>query len=304
MCDTSEFFRIACPVCGNEQHMFERELNGYPLVKCGSCAMVFCNPRPDEDSLIRAYRELQGDAYDAYFGTHEVDIAAWHNRPTKSQLANFNRLLQWVARVQPRGRLLDIGCSQGYFLDLARRMGYEPHGVEVTEVPEETRKRCGIFQGSMTEAGFPDNYFQIISAQALIEHVTDPSGFLEQVWRLLVPGGILLLSGVPNYHSLWIRLGKDRFIGNQPMTHLNYFTIGTLKRLLTVAKLRILQQRSWGISETLLYDTGWESNHPKNKRLKTHTALLACGKVVYRPVNALLDMTGTGSVIELLAKKE
>lgn len=293
---------IFCPVCGHDNFDFERELNGYPLVICKFCSMVFCNIRPSEESIVKAYQELKGTNYDQFFGTEEVDVEHFHQNPSDGQLSNYRRLLSWVKRYKTSGKLLDIGCSNGAFLEYAQAEGYRTYGVEVRDVPNDIGAKLGIFHGVLKDAAFPENSFQVISAQALIEHLVDPSEFLEEVKRILLPGGILLLSGVPNYNSLWIKLGRDRFIGNRPMTHLNYFSPLTLRKLLISQDLCIIDQKCWGVSETVLYKMGWKNAHAKKKNSGKLLVNIA-GKVFYNPVNTILNWTGLGSVIDILAVK-
>jgi SAM-dependent methyltransferase len=265
--------------------------------------MVYCNPRPTEANLVKAYNDLRGDVYDRYFGTPEVDVGRFHGHPTDEQYANFRRLLDWIIRFRKKGRLLDVGCSSGAFLEYAHEKGFETYGIEIREVPDAVRKKMTIFKGVLIDARFSSDYFDIVSAQAILEHLFDPAGFIREVNRILKPGGILLLSGLPNYHSLWIRLGMDRFIGNRPLMHLNYFTFATLRKILDAQGFRILGKRCWGVSETWLYAAGWQSTHAKKQDGNRNVPLIFMGKTLYPFINILLDVMSMGSVIETVAVK-
>ena len=83
-----KIINIQCPVCSGGFYEKERVLHGYVLVKCKQCQMVYCNPRPSEDTIIHAYTSLSGTDYDKFFGTGEVDLLVWLNKQTNRQLKN------------------------------------------------------------------------------------------------------------------------------------------------------------------------------------------------------------------------
>jgi 2-polyprenyl-3-methyl-5-hydroxy-6-metoxy-1,4-benzoquinol methylase len=133
-----------------------------------------------------------------------------------------HRLLEFGGRFPPPGRLLDLGCSCGYFLDVALERGYDAYGVEFSEeaiaaAQPGTRER--IRRGNVNEAehDHPARY-DVVCAFDIIEHVEDPVTFLEEIADALVPGGGVVLSTPDTGHVLRYVMGK-RWPMLQPMQH-------------------------------------------------------------------------------------
>ena len=165
-------------------------------------------------------------------------------------------------------RLLDIGCGDGNFTMLmARSCGAkEVYGVDISEKGIEMAKRNGVkaLRVDVDEENLPfnDNYFDVVTALEVIEHLFDPDHFLEEVYRVLKPNGIFILS-TPNLAAIHNRIallfGYQPFpmgvsarmnIGRiyepdsehaQSLDHDRVFTLRSLKELLKIHKFKILE---------------------------------------------------------------
>jgi 2-polyprenyl-3-methyl-5-hydroxy-6-metoxy-1,4-benzoquinol methylase len=149
----------------------------------------------------------------------------------------------------PGRKVLEIGCGEGAFgaaLPGAPELwGVEPHAPSAAiaatrfhKVIEET------FEGA--KAALPENYFDIVICNDVIEHMTDHAAFLRAIQAYMRPGA-LLLGSVPNvrhYEILFmIMIGKDweyQDSGVMDRTHLRFFTMRSLRRDLARAGFRIL----------------------------------------------------------------
>jgi 2-polyprenyl-3-methyl-5-hydroxy-6-metoxy-1,4-benzoquinol methylase len=135
-------------------------------------------------------------------------------------------------RVKP-GRLLDVGCSCGYFLEVAASRGYDVQGVEFSRsaiAAADPGIRGRIFEGTL-ESLPVNGLFDVASAFDLIEHVHDPRGFLRRCAGLLKPGGVLLISTPDTGHFLRF-LMRSRWPMLQPMQHLFLFSRQALATVL------------------------------------------------------------------------
>ena len=237
--DGLDFERVPCPSCGSGSARFERALRGFQLERCASCALVFVNPRPTEASLTSLYLRKNPSA--------QADFYARTISP--SQLWEYDRILKDIAGYQPaKGRLLDLGCAAGYFMQRAMAAGFEAHGIDLaTWVADITRQRgiANVRVGKLAEAGFPDAWIDAIHSSQVLEHLPEPHGELNEIRRILRPGGILYLN-VPNYQCLSIVLGRDDFELNLPPEHVAYYTPRTLKRLLERTGFEVLRTSSYG----------------------------------------------------------
>ena len=94
-----------------------------------------------------------------------------------------------------QGNLLDVGCSNGEFLFLAKKRGFNSFGVEVNKNTANIAISNGleVFHGKLEDAKFNDDYFSVVYLGDVIEHVEDPEALLKFAHRLLRPHGVLIL---------------------------------------------------------------------------------------------------------------
>ena len=165
-------------------------------------------------------------------------------------------------------RILDVGCGDGNFSVLLKEVckAKEVYGIEISEKGAEMARKNGVkcYQLDVDEEDFPfeDNYFNAVTALELIEHLFDPDHFLEEVYRVLKPEGIFVLS-TPNLASIHNRIAllfryqpfpigvsARMNIGRvyepdsehaQSLDHVRVMTLRSLKELLKIHKFEILE---------------------------------------------------------------
>src|SRR5260370_41675691 len=151
-------------------------------------------------------------------------------------------------------RVLDLGCSGGLFAAHARSAGHQVTGVDCLEIPG-VRDRTDHFVQASLEHGIPaeaGDGFDVIVAADVIEHLSRPGQVLRDMFRVLRPGGQVLLS-VPNFGHWYPRtrvafglFGYDRR-GILDETHLRFFTRSTLRRTVRDCGFDLLQERFTGL---------------------------------------------------------
>jgi len=132
-----------------------------------------------------------------------------------------------------KGKLLDIGCGSGEFLNQMKGFGWEVYGVEISKKAVDTGRRKGlnIFCGELGSADFPESYFDVVVLSQTMEHLYSPGSYLEKIHRLLKEGGLLMI-GVPNAGCPEIKVfGRSCHILDVPR-HLHFFTIASLRNYL------------------------------------------------------------------------
>jgi SAM-dependent methyltransferase len=157
--------------------------------------------------------------------------------------------LERLARLRPIHRMLDFGCGSGHLLGLAREVfGCETYGIELHPAGELGARRFGftLHAGPLETAPFPPASFDLVYSAQVLEHLPEPRTEVARLAALLAPGGLLFVE-VPNYGSLAIRLGRDRFTFNRPPGHLNFFGRSSLLRLLRGAGLEVVSLRTTGL---------------------------------------------------------
>lgn len=164
------------------------------------------------------------------------------------------RLLAGADLLPPSRRVLDVGCGDGAFGRLVQGKVAEVHGIEWAERAIEQAQTRGIQIRScdLNRESFPyaDRWFDAVACLDVIEHVVDPRRLLQEIHRVLRPGGYLILT-TPNLryvHFLSRLLFKGRFprTSNDPEGydggHLHYFTFGDARALLTEANFGAIEE--------------------------------------------------------------
>lgn len=228
---------------GLRDHLFgapgEWNLKRCPNPECG---LVWMDPMPIEEDIGKAYR--------VYY-THQEDIAndrdAGFKGLARSGLRAAYGLLLFATHIQKErtrrnimyiddtapGKLLEVGCGDGSRLAEMRLLGWEVEGQEVdSKAAEHTRSAHGlkVHLGALKKASLPDNTFDAIIMNHVIEHVFDPVTLLAECRRILKPKGILV-AVTPNIESLGHRHFVSSWRGLEPPRHLHLFSQRTLSRV-------------------------------------------------------------------------
>ncbi|MFA6317146.1 MAG: class I SAM-dependent methyltransferase [Elusimicrobiota bacterium] len=220
------------------------------IVRCRACGHVYTNPRPEAGLIARGYAETADPEY---------------VQESSSRAINAHLCLATIKAFAGEGRLLEVGCSAGYFLNAART-DFSVTGVEPSRwAAAEASRRFGVsvHAGTLAEAGFAGGTFDVCALVDVIEHLTDPVAVLAECRRVLKPGGHLYLV-TPDIGSLSAKLLRGAWWGLRP-AHLHYFNKATLTALLSGMGFETLLCRSYGRMFTLDY---WSS------RLKNYPALV------------------------------
>jgi 2-polyprenyl-3-methyl-5-hydroxy-6-metoxy-1,4-benzoquinol methylase len=217
-------------------------VNGYTITRCTSCRLVFVREEITVSELIEYYSQADGEDF-VYADPENVSNLNYY----------FLRLKELLEKTIPRGRILDIGCSAGYFLDVMD--GWERYGIEIPSTwAERARKKYGenIHVGTLEDANYPYEFFDVITLQDTFDHLTNPLETLELCHHILKPGGRIVIK-VHNIECLWARLSGQNFYAIIPPSHLFYYSKNTLK--LALEKKSFVLELSSFIGHTLFLKT-------------------------------------------------
>ena len=201
----------------------------FRLVRCCFCELVMTEPQLSKPDLEAFYGQ-------DYWGRMNPDDPAWVQRDQRHKTAFLNRFRR-------DGRVLDVGCGMGLFLLALNPARWDRYGLEAMPVPlAEAVKRLGperIVQGELLTAGLPRGQFDVVTFWDVLEHLPNPRQALEETFRLLRPGGVVLLT-LPNFSSYQARCFRQDWYALSLPHHLYHFTPQTLIRMLEGAGFRML----------------------------------------------------------------
>ena len=134
---------------------------------------------------------------------------------------------------QPGAKLLDVGCGSGKFLMRMKELGWQSEGTEMDPKAVEFAKSNGLSVrlGELQDQKYPENYFDAIVLNSVVEHVLEPLPFLLECHRILKNEGILVIL-TPNIKSRIHNIYKDKWFPLDPPRHLHIFLPENLKALI------------------------------------------------------------------------
>ena len=221
---------------GEAIHLFDAHdyISGDPfeIVQCTNCGLAFTNPVPQ--SWHRYYP-------DSYYGKPDTNrfpaIVEW----LQNQLyASRAKRIEHLAGSKP-GCVLDIGCGRGYLLRAFQRRGWDVIGTEMSEAAASharTQLKLPVHVGKLADLNLPAASFDAAGMWHVLEHFERPKDAINEVHRLLRPGGVFLVA-VPNFGSLEARAARDKWFHLDVPRHLTHFTSDVLIRSLKHAGFQI-----------------------------------------------------------------
>jgi cyclopropane fatty-acyl-phospholipid synthase-like methyltransferase len=220
---------MMCRLCKSADKQILFAVDGYPLVRCGSCGFVYLDADFTADELAGFYKAEYFKGEDDYF-----------DEQSRTYMAGG--LLDDIRRFKQGGKLLEIGCACGYFLKLAKEYSFDVHGIEISGDAADFAKKLGldINIGNIEDVTSSEKYDVIVMSNVL-EHLKDPREALKKIVSWLSDDGILFLN-VPNLNSIAVKLKHDHTIFTK--VHLSYFTPDTLKCLCDECGLDVISFRS------------------------------------------------------------
>ena len=230
-----------CNICGSpdfrQVHFFKewglsREtVRDVSVVQCRGCGV-----RRRRPAIIDDYEQ-------EYHAPYVEQGLAMHPH----QLSHFADLMTARLRVLNAGnvRFLDVGCSTGRALRLARTMGFIATGLDYSKWAADHCAGLGFEtrHGSLFGQWEEGAQFDVIHCSHTIEHVPDPAAYLREMARLLAPGGQLMLA-LPNYASLPRILLREKWPVWCLDSHLWQFTASQIQRLVSATGLRVISCRT------------------------------------------------------------
>ena len=198
----------------------------------------------------------------------------------------FSKTLQGILRPMvfipyvSGGKILDIGCGFGKFLLRAKKAGWDAYGIEVSDSAVDVARRMGLqvkkIDGRFETVDFPEEFFDCILLNNVLEHCHYPKRALNQCYRILKKNGYLIVV-VPNFDCYDRRIFKQYWGHLDIPRHLYHFNPHTLSALLVKVGFCIekIKYKKWFVSYTSAINFRNLRRSLKGKRFFEKAAVLS-----------------------------
>lgn len=228
---------VTCAVCHSSKaslvgtgydYEYQTSSDLFYAFRCQECGSIYLNPRPDVTEFERIYPP----EYHSLEFTDE-NFSFVHNVRAKLE---SRRLLRYCEGVLSGGRILDVGCGDGFHMGLLKQFGnseWSIEGIDIDPRAVEAAQRKGLMvhHGDLSDARLDESGYDVVYTLQTIEHVADPGALLRAILVLLKPGGRLVIV-TDNTETADFRFWKAHFWGGYHFPrHWNLFNRMALSRL-------------------------------------------------------------------------
>jgi ubiquinone/menaquinone biosynthesis C-methylase UbiE len=299
VCDADD----AAPIGVGTDYEYRTSDDTFLAMQCHLCGLVYLNPRPS----VSEFSTIYPPTYHA-FDFSEKDFGLVYK--IRSRL-EAKRLLELCKDLPTDARILDVGCGDGFHLNLLKKYGektWQLEGIDIDTRAAEMAEKSGlrVHVGSVEEINLPENSFDLAFMIQTIEHVEKPEKVLSAVQKILKPNGKLVIV-TDNTDSIDFKFFKGAYWGGYHFPrHWNLFNRHSLKKLaqktgFDVAELKtIVSPVNWVYS---IHNSLVDWNAPRfliNRfTLKSTVSLSA-----FTALDIVLQKLGRGALLRAILRKK
>lgn len=221
-----------CILCGNDELIPLERYQAAHLCQCLKCHLVFSIRKPTLEQIELLQKRKK-----------------WKEHITHDAHRRYSHILDRFEHFRKNNRILDLDCSHGEFLEMAKKRGWEVYGTADTQEALELCKEKGLemYEGALKTEIFAEESFDIVCMRNVLEHVSSPNEEIQKIHRILRTGG-LLYATTPNFNSfLRFRLKEKYSIISYPL-RLVYYTRRPFKRLFRQNNFKVFETEASGVS--------------------------------------------------------
>jgi SAM-dependent methyltransferase len=292
--------------------------------ECPHCRLLWLDPRPSPEGIAECYRDYYTHEELPSGGEQARPLAELRDRFREAilcgyygyrhlhqdhRLCRYGGLLGRIPLLRYRAiyddlgdrfpvfvdrkdnLLVDVGCGRGDFLSRMKTLGWNVLGIEPDPVSAALAASRGIpvFCGSLKEAALPDAMADQVVISHVLEHLCDPHSVISECFRILRPGGRLVIL-TPNNESLGHRFFNADWPALDPPRHLFVFSCKSLDKILRESPFRQWSTRTASIMAKVIYDYGLALRSTRTAVVRS--AAQGKGRRIFGLVESLLCALG------------
>lgn len=244
-----------CVLCGSKRQALVTNRNGFDIYRCDKCKLQYVYPFLTQSQVHAYYDTPTSREYRAASGQKplksEVDapVSGCGYRPQggRFRMSEQRVIARWILRQTGGGRLLEVGCGQGDLLAALEESGkFEVSGLDLDKsaIQYAASRGLDVAHGSLEEATYAPESFDVIVLWHVLEHVSDPIELLKLITSLLRPGG-WFIGCFPTPEHLKARFNGPKWHYYCPPSHLWYFTKPSFRLICHLAGLDLVSASSF-----------------------------------------------------------
>jgi SAM-dependent methyltransferase len=289
-----------CAACGSAVGVKRGEKNGFDIIYCRSCKSLYTSRAAAGTSTAHDY--------DSYYDQENLSAPDFINKRCDEIVAEF-------APYRQTARLLDVGFGAGTLMEAAARAGWTVSGVEVSQTAAEHVRGLGfdVFCGELKDAQYPDDYFDVVMASEVLEHVPEPRPLIAEMARIVRPGG-LLWATTPHGRGISSKTLGLKWSVISPPEHLQLFSLGSIRALLREAGFRRVRVATHGMNPSEILsnlrghanaDSDAESSHrvESGYQLNEFMSHSRTRRTLKNMINGMLNLSRLGDSLKIWAEK-
>lgn len=223
---------LSCPACGQQSlHRFLYAKNGCDILRCEDCGLgraETTNFDPEGYYTGDYFSGKHADGYADYVGAEQI------------LRREFAGTVAFIQKFRTSGRLLDVGCAYGFFLQEAKRV-FDVSGIELAEEAAVHCRRAGLqVVTGQADADHLDplGTFDVIVLLDVIEHLPSPRDTIALLVKHLNPDGVMVIT-TGDFGAPSSKLAGSRWRLMTPPQHLWFFSQMSIRRMATSLGLEV-----------------------------------------------------------------
>ena len=230
-----------CPWCDSDKtqiHLWVKDLfltqETFEIHECMKCGLLFTEPRPRPEEIGKYYQS------DEYY-SHKENKRGFIPRIYESvKKVNLKHKVRMATKGLQTGKMLEIGCGVGDFIQEMEQQGWDCTGIEPSNDAKaiaQKKIKAKLYEPQDIST-LSDESFDLITMWHVLEHVDDIKDEIHHLQRLLKKGGRLVLA-LPNFKSHDAQYYKEFWAAYDVPRHLNHFCHESIINIFKTTQLKL-----------------------------------------------------------------